>query len=163
MNKPCTCLFSVLNILLVFACLGVPARAVAQVHHEYCYNCRPWEEDKEYYKCSARTEADSPWGSQVCKLSRGGKQCATSAMPNGGPDCMVVSNLAGRVSPDVESEPWPQAVGGTEFPRRVQQAASAVDDLIGVARHECTGAIIRRRYSSARIAELHSGLRRVTI
>ena len=71
--------------------------------------------------------------------------------------------MDGRVSPDVESVRWPQAVGWTELPRRVQQSALAVDVPLEVARHGCIGAIIQRRYSSARIAELRSGLRRVAI
>ena len=45
MNKPCTYLFPVFTILFAFACLGVPTQAVAQ---GYCYQCRPWEKDKNY-------------------------------------------------------------------------------------------------------------------
>ncbi|MDE2652478.1 MAG: hypothetical protein OXI71_01570 [Gemmatimonadota bacterium] len=41
--------------------------------------------------------------------------------------------------------------------------APAANVLLEVVRHGCTGAIIRRRYTPARITELRSALRHVTI
>ena len=158
MREPYTNLFPVLAILLAVACLGVPARAVAQwTPSPWCYNCEPVG---KLAKCASVTD-DSAFGYLECELAAGGKACNTSADPVGGPDCRVDATLAGRVSLDVDSEPWPQGVGGAAVPRRLTSAVHLVD--FPVARHECTGAIIRRRYSSASIAELRSGLRRVTI
>lgn len=152
MHKPCTYLFPV----VAFACLVASARAVAQD----CVGCGEWEEDPEYYVCGTVDGV----GHQACKLSKGGKQCSKSTLPDGSPDCGVVLALDGRGSQHVESGQWPQAVGGeVELPARVQRTAPAVADLSEVARHGCNGAIIQRRYSSAKIAELRSGLRRVTI
>ena len=156
MNKPCTYPFPVFAIL-AFACLSVPERAVAQ---DFCYRCGPWSENDEYYECNPD---NNPSGYLACKLSRGGKPCATSTRPDGGTDCHVVLAMDGRVSPDVESQPWLQAAGGTELPGRVQQTVASVDIPPKVVRHGCIGEIIQRRYSPARIAELRSGLRRVTI
>lgn len=161
MNKSCTYLFPVFAILLAFACLSAE-RAVAQ---DYCLKCESAsgndeDESDGPYECDSK---DNPKGYLACTLSRGGKQCATSTAPDGGWDCHVALAMDGRVSPDVESKPWLQAVGGTELPGRVQQTVASVDVPPKVARHGCTGAIIQRRYSPARIAELRSGLRRVTI
>ncbi len=70
-----------------------------------------------------------------------------SALPVwGGHDCLVRTALNGRVVPDTEWEPWPQAVA-TEV----------------ATRHECTGGIIQRPYSPGQIAEMRSGLRHVRI
>lgn len=82
---------------------------------------------------------------------------------SGGDDCRVDATLGGRVSLDVVSEPWPQGVGGAAVPRLLTSAVHLGDSPVVLVRHECSGAIIRRRYSSARTAELRSGLRRVTI
>ena len=161
MNKPYAYLYSVLATLLAVACLSVPARAAAQATPSpYCYQCKAWEVNKNYFECNPD---DNLWGHLVCQLSNGGKTCTTSSLPSGGADCIVVPTLAGRVSPDVESEPWPLAVNGTGLSQRVRQAVPAVDVVLEVARHGCTGAIIQRRYSSARIAELRSDLRHVSI
>ena len=159
MREPYTDLFRVLAILLAVACWGVPARAVAQVTPSpWCYNCEPVG---ELAKCESTTE-DGAFGRLKCKLAVGGKSCAMSSdsLGTGGDDCQVEATLGGRFSPDVVSEPWPQGVGGAAVPRRLT-SFHLVDSP--VVRHDCSGAIIRRRYSSARIAELRSGLRRVTI
>ena len=66
--------------------------------------------------------------------------------PGGGHDCLVQLALNGRVVTDTEWEPWPQAVA--------TEAAT---------RHECTGGIIQRPYSSGQIAEMRSGLRLIRI
>ena len=166
MNKPWTYLSPVLATLFAFAFLGVPTQAVAQwLPSPFCYQCELWDKDPDYVECDSE---DNTLGYLGCSLVDGGKQCATSSAPNGGADCIVLPSLSGWDGGvwallDVESEPWPQVVAGTEVPRWVQQAASAVDVPLEVARHGCTGAIIQRRYSSARIADLRSGLRRVTI
>lgn len=158
MREPYTNLFPVLAILLAVACLGVPARAVAQwTPSPWCYDCKPVG---KLAKCAAVT-TDSEFGYLACQLEEGGKACETSADPVGGPDCRVDITLVGRVSLAVDSEPWPQGVGGAAGPRWLTSAVHLVG--FPVARHECSGAIVRRRYSSARIAELRSGLRRVTI
>ena len=161
MNKSCTYVFPALAILLALACFGVPARAVAQdpVYSPYCYQCKLWKKIKNvaYLQCDPDNNLV---GHLACELSNGGKRCTTSALPGGFDDCITLPpTLAGRVSPDVESEPWHQAVGGMEL----QQVVSAVDVHLEVARHGCTGAIIQRRYSSARIAALRLSLWRVTI
>ena len=70
-------------------------------------------------------------------------RCATSTGPDGGWDCHVVLAMDGRVSPDVESKPWPQAVGGTELPGRMHQTVASVDFPPKVVRHGCTSAIIQ--------------------
>ena len=166
MNKPCTYLFPVLAISFAFVCLGVPAQAVAQwVVSPFCYQCEEWDEDPEYQECDSE---NNMLGYLGCALSAGGKQCVTSSTPDGGADCIVLPGLDGWdggvwASLDVESEPWPQVVAGTDVPRRVHQVASTLDVPLEVVRHGCTGAIIQRHYSSARVAELRSGLRRVTI
>ena len=165
MSKLWTYLFSVLAVSLTFASLGVSARAVAQiVHRPYCYQCEEWPEDNNYYKCDSQGNI---FGYVTCELSRGGKTCTTSNTPDGGPDCYSglwpVFVLDGRISPDVESAPRPVAVGGPVLVRRAQQAVPTADVPVEVARHACTGAIMQRRYASARIAEMRSGLRRVSI
>lgn len=168
MNKLWTYLFPVLTILFTFPFLGVPTQAVAQqVASPFCYQCEQWQEDPNYVKCDSQ---DNDAGYLGCSLVSGGKQCATSSAPDGGADC-IVPRLPGLDGWDgdvwalleVESEPWPPVVAGTEIARRVQQAVSDVDVPLEVARHGCTGAIILRGYSPARIAELRAGLRRVTI
>ena len=162
MQKPFTCLFPVLAILLASASLGVPERAMAQASpRENCYVCDEWDEDPDYAMCKS-VEKDGTFGHLACKLSMGGTQCAKSTTPRGGYDCKVVLAMDGRVSPDAGPESWPRT-GGTELFRLAQQAAPAVNELRGVARHGCTGAIVQRGYSPARIAELRSDLRRVTI
>ena len=149
MNKPFSNLLLLLAILLVSASLVVPASAVAQ---DYCYNCKLWtpeqgpEPEEDHFACRATEEL----GYQACELSEGGRKCNHSNRPDGSFDCLIVLDPAGRVY-------------SAEFPRRMQEAAPAVNVLLEVARHECTGAIIRRRYSPARIAEQRSGLRHVTI
>lgn len=153
MNKPFSYLLPVLVILAAFACLGVPERAVAQ---DYCYKCKQWvpdegpppeeEPEEDYFACRA-TEG---LGFQACKLSRAGRQCTYTNDPNGRPDCLIVLDPVGRVH-------------SAESPRPMQETALATNVLPEVARHGCSGAIVRRRYSSTRIAELRSGLRNVTI
>lgn len=160
MKNPWTYLFHVLAIPLAFACLGMPSRAVAQQPNSHCLKCEESDDYPDYLECDSH---DNRLGYLACKLTMGGKQCATSTGPDGGPNCKVVVTLAGRVSPDVDPEPWLQALGVTELPRRAQQEGPTVDDPLEVTRHGCTGAIIQRRYSSARIEELRSGLRRVTV
>lgn len=161
MREPYTDHFRVLAILLAVACSSVPARAVAQVTPSpWCYSCEPVG---DLAKCES-TSKDGDYGRLKCKLAEGGKSCAMSSDPSGsgGDDCVVEATLGGRVSLDVVSEPWPQGVGGAAVPRRLT-SVHLVDSPVVLVRHECSGAIIRRRYSSARIAELRSGLRRVTI
>ena len=160
MREPYTHPFPVLAILLAVACLGVPTRAVAQTPHDYCYQCNEWKEDPEYVTCEPVTK-EGTYGHLSCTLMEGAKQCGVSTGPRGGHDCIVVPTLDGRASLGVDSEPWPQAVGGTELPRWVLHAVPAV--LLEVARRGCTGAIIQRRYSSPGIAELRSDLERVAI
>lgn len=163
MNKPCNYfnyLFPALAILLAFACLGVPARATAQ---DYCYRCELWEPPEEdedpppeededpppeehYFACRATEKT----AFEACELSRGGRQCSHSNRPDGSSNCLIVLDPAGRVY-------------SAEFHRRMQEAAPATNVLPEVARHGCTGGIVRQRYSPARIAELRSGLRHVTI
>lgn len=160
MREPSTHRFPVLAILLAVACLGVPAHAVAQwtgTLSPWCYDCRPVG---ELAKCAAVT-TDSKFGYLACELSDGGNACNTSAGHDGGPDCRVDVTLVGRVSLELDSEPWPGGVGGMALPRRLTSVVHLVDSP--VARHGCSGAIVGRRYSSTRIAELSSGLRRVTI
>ena len=161
MNKPSTCLFPIFAIPFVVACLGVSARAVAQDPNHFCYQCQEWEKNTDYYACVAVTTADS-LGHKSCSLLGNANQCGVSTGPDHGPDCKVVPTVAGRVSLGVKSAPS-QAVGGRELPRWVLQAVPAVDVPQELTRHRCTGAIIQRRYSSKRIAELRSGVRRVTI
>lgn len=163
MQKPFACLFPVLAILLASASPGVSARAVAQPSpRKYCYQCKVERIDGEDYYACRPTQEGGDFGYLACSLVGGAKQCPTSTGPRGGHDCRVVLAMDGRVSPDAGPEPWPRA-GGAELFRLAQRAAPAVNELRGVARHGCTGAIIQRRYSSARIAELRSDLRRVTI
>ena len=150
MHMPITYLFRVLAIVLAFASLGVPARAVAQgpVAHTHCYLCEKWDDSPEDEILMECDPDDNIIGFQQCELSNGGQTCTTSGTaPDSDKDCYVPFVFVdGRASADLESEPWTQVVGRPE-----------------VARHGCTGAIIQRRYSSARIAEIRSGLRRVTI
>lgn len=162
MNKPFNYfnyLFPALAILLAIACLGVPARATAQ---DYCYECERWEPEEEdedppppeededppphYFACRATEET----AFEACRLLRGGRQCSHSNRPGGSPNCLMVLDQAGRVY-------------SAELPRRMQEAAPATNVLPEVARHGCTGGIVRQRYSPARIAELRSGLRHVKI
>ena len=121
--------------------------------------------DARIIACPERSDSSisshGEYGRLECELLAGGAACNTSSDPEGGPDCKVDVTLAGRVSPDVDSEPWPEGVGGAAVPRRLTSAVHLVG--FPVARHECSSAIIRRRCSSERIAELRSGLRRVTI
>lgn len=119
---------------------------------EYCYNCKLWipeqgpEPEEDHFACRATEEL----GYQACELSDGGRKCNHSNRPDGSFDCLIVLDPAGRVY-------------SAELPRRMQEEAPAVNVLPEVVRHECTGAIVRRRYSPARIAELRSDLRNVTI
>ena len=152
MNKPFSYLLPVLAILAAFACLGVPERAIAQ--EDYCYGCEPWvppgfdpETDTvKHFACKVREKS----GFQGCTLSRAGRQCNYTNVPGGAPDCLIVLDPAGRVY-------------SAESPRRMQEVAPAANVLLEVARHGCSGAIVRRRYTPARIAELRSDLRNVTI
>ena len=151
MSKPFSCLIPVLAILAALAFLGVPERAIAQ---DYCYLCLPWyppdfdpETDTlQHYACRT-TEG---LGFQGCQLSRAGRQCGYHNDEPGTYNCLVVLDPAGRVY-------------SAESPRRMQEVAPAANVLLEVARHGCTGAIIRRRYPPARITELRSDLRHVTI
>ena len=153
MHMPITYLFRVLAIVLAFASLGAPSRAVAQVvAHTHCYVCDLWDESppgEPLFECDPDK---SIFGYQRCELSNHNTTCtASSTRPDNGKDCYVEEDWIfpdGRASAglELEPEPWTQVVGRSE-----------------VARHGCIGAIIQRRYSSARIAEMRSGLRRVTI
>lgn len=159
MNKPFSNLLPVLAILISFACLGVPERAVAQQDTpsplaSHCYLCKlyipeegegPVPEDDRF---ACRATEEGKFGFHACTLEDGGRRCNHSNLPDGRPGCALVLDALGR---------------SAELPRRMQEEAPAVNVLPEVVRHECTGAIVRRRYSPARIAELRSDLRHVTI
>ena len=153
MNNPLTRLPLVLASVLAFAHLGVPTIAMAQEldPNPYCYNCMvhiEMEGDKVkdvYFSCSA-TVVNGEIGYLWCELWYSGL-CITSSLPVwGGHDCLVQLALNGRVVTDTEWEPWPQAVA-----------------TAAATRHECTGGIIQRPYSSGQIAEMRSGLRLIRI
>ena len=149
-------LFPVLAALVALMTLGMPEGVAGQGKGgpTGCTECR--KEDGEAPECVPKPKGE---GYDDCINESEKGDCTLSSDK---PDCGLVVALDGRAQ-DGGSGVATVAVGGMEVAPGLRPEVPAVRVPTAVARHACTGAIVNRRYSSATIAQLITGLRRVTI
>ena len=157
MRSPTTSLLPVLSALFALGVLGMLEGIAAQS----CTVCEDREKEGKPPKCVPTLEGMGYDSCRVVVTPVGEKKCRMSSDT---PDCEAGVSFAldGRAV-DVGSGIATAAVARAEIPRWQQLIVPVAETLPAVARQACTGAVIRRRYTAASIAELRAGLRRVTV
>ena len=154
-------LLPVLAGLVALMTLGMP-EGVAGQGKSACSTCTYIKakdpKDPPIPECESLTKGD---GYKECHVEQGASDCSHGDPRPEKPDCTAVLMLDGRAE-DLGSGVVTAAVVGVKIPRWRLPLAPA-ETAPAAARHACTGAIVNRRYSPARVAELRTGLRRVTI
>ncbi len=155
MRNATSSLLPVLAALFALGVSGMPEGVAAQ---EGCTECV--KEDNSPPECVPKLEGD---GYDTCKVVKPNEDCELSSDET---DCVADPGFDGRAMH--EALHWASgvatgAVGGVEIPWWQQLVVPAAEKSRAVARQACTGAIVQRRYSPARITEIRAGLRRVTI
>ena len=158
MRNPTTSLLPVLAALFALDVLGMPEDVAAQ---DSCTVCQDREEEGKPPKCVPTLEGMGYDSCRVVVTPVGKQKCRMSSTE---PDCEVglAFALDGRAV-DVGSGVATAAAGRADIPRWQQLVVPVGETLPAMARSACTGAVIRRRYTAASIAELRAGLRRVTV
>lgn len=155
MRNAMNSLLPVLAVLFALGVFGMPEGVAAQ---EGCTECV--KEDNGPPECVPILEGD---GYDTCLVVKPNEDCEMSSDES---DCVADPGFDGRAMH--EALHWASgvatgAVGGVEIPWWQQLVVPAAEMSPAVARQACTGAIVQRRYSPARITEIRAGLRRVTI
>lgn len=155
-------LLPVLAGLVALTTLGMP-EGVAGQGKSACSKCVYTEakdkEDPPIPGCEPLTKGD---GYKECHVKQGAPECTFGEPAPEGPNCTRPLLLLDGRAGDPGSRVVTAAVVGVRNPRW-RQPSVAAETAPAAARHACTGAIVNRRYSPARVAELRTGLRRVTI